>query len=215
MEKLSPNSTNTNSSLIKVVLNKDFIISALIPIIIFVAFDKAKLTLIGIILSALWSIAVIVSGFIKERKINALAAFAGTFAVIGLVGTIISKNEKFYFIAPIIQDALLALVFFGSLLFNRSLVQVIAEQTYIKNIPDKIRNNPRYQSAWKILTIAWGTLNVVQAIIRALLLNHMSMSSYFAVNTTISNISDALLIIVCIMFPKWYLLRKTNTSNAN
>lgn len=215
MEKLSPNSTNTNPSLIKVVLNKDFVISALIPIIIFVGFDKAKLTLIGIILSALWSISVIVSGFIKERKINALAAFAGTFAVIGLVGTIISKNEKFYFIAPIIQDALLALVFFGSLLFNRSLVQVIAEQTYIKNIPDKIRNNPRYQSAWRILTIAWGTLNVVQAIIRALLLNHMSMSSYFAVNTTISNISDALLIIFCIMFPKWYLLRKTNTSNAN
>ncbi|WP_160672058.1 VC0807 family protein [Clostridium sp. C8-1-8] len=215
MEKLSPNSTNTNPSLIKVVLNKDFVISALIPIIIFVGFDKAKLTLIGIILSALWSISVIASGFIKERKINALAAFAGTFAVIGLVGTIISKNEKFYFIAPIIQDALLALVFFGSLLFNRSLVQVIAEQTYIKNIPDKIINNPRYQSAWRILTIAWGTLNVVQAIIRALLLNHMSMSSYFAVNTTISNISDALLIIFCIMFPKWYLLRKTNTSNAN
>ncbi|QAA33429.1 VC0807 family protein [Clostridium manihotivorum] len=215
MEKLSPNSVNTNPSLIKVILNKDFIVSALIPIIIFVGFDKAKLTLVGIILSALWSISVIASGFIKERKINALAAFAGTFAVIGLVGTIISNNPKFYFIAPIIQDALLALVFFGSLFFNRSLVQVIAEQTYIKNVPDKIKNNPRYQSAWKILTIAWGALNVVQAIIRALLLNHMSMSSYYAFNTTVSNISDALLIVFCIMFPKWYLLRKTTSTKAN
>ncbi|WP_341420314.1 hypothetical protein [Clostridium magnum] len=110
--------------------------------------------------------------------------------------------------APILQDALLALVFFGSLLCRKSLVQVIVEQTYLKNVPEEIRRKPRYKSAWRILTAAWGILNVVQAILRIALLNHMSMSSYYAVNTAYSNISNSLLLVFCIMFPKWYFSRE-------
>ncbi|WP_341420315.1 hypothetical protein [Clostridium magnum] len=79
----------------KTIFNKDFIISAVIPVILFTVFDKAKMTITGIILSALWSIAVILMGFIKKREINALASFAGLFAVIGLVGTLVSKQPMF------------------------------------------------------------------------------------------------------------------------
>ncbi|WP_234123991.1 septation protein IspZ [Clostridium hydrogenum] len=211
MEKLY--SSNKKGSLLKVVLNKDFVISAIIPIILFVGFDKLKMTLTGIVLSALWSIGVIFMGFVKERRINALAAFAGIFAIIGLVGTLISKNTSFYFIAPIIQDILLAIVFFASLLFKRSLVQVIAEQVYLKNVPEEIKRNPRYKSAWRILTAAWGLLNVAQALGRVILLNSMSKSSYYTISTTYSNISTSLLIVACIVFPKWYFAREKKLLN--
>lgn len=208
MENSSSNTINRNQLLLKTIFNRDFVISAVIPVLLFTTFDKGKMTFTGIILSALWSIGVILIGFIKERKINALASFAGLFAVIGLTGTLISKNPTFYFIAPIIQDVLLAVVFFGSLFFERSLVQVIVEQTYLKNVPEEVRRKPRYKSAWRILSAAWGILNVAQAVLRALLLNHMSMSSYYAINTTYSNISSSLLVVFCIMFPKWYFARE-------
>lgn len=208
MEKLVPSNVSKDKWLLKTIFNKDFIISAVIPVILFTIFDKAKMTITGIILSALWSIGVILIGFIKKREINALASFAGLFAAIGLVGTLVSKQPMFYFIAPILQDALLALVFFGSLLCRKSLVQVIVEQTYLKNVPEEIRKKPRYRSAWRILTAAWGILNVLQAALRIALLNHISMSSYYAVNTAYSNISNSLLLVFCIMFPKWYFARE-------
>lgn len=208
MEKSSSNNINKKHSLLKTILNKDFVVSALIPIILFTAFDKKQMTLVGIILSALWSIGVILLGFIKERKINALAALAGLFAIVGLVGTLISNNTTFYFIAPIIQDVLLALIFWGSLFFKRSLIQIIVEQTYLKNVPEEVKKRPRYKSAWRILTFAWGVLNIFQAILRFILLNHMSMSSYYAISTTYTNISSTLLLVFSIMFPKWYFARE-------
>lgn len=214
MENSPSNAMNRNQSLLKIIFNRDFVISAVIPIILFTAFDKEKMTLTGIILSALWSIGVILIEFIKEHKINALASFAGLFAVIGLTGTLISKNPTFYFIAPIIQDALLAVVFLGSLFFERSLVQVIVEQTYLKNVPEEVRRKPRYKSAWRILSTAWGILNVAQAVLRTILLNHVSMSSYYAINTTCSNISSSLLIVFCMVFPKWYLARENARENT-
>lgn len=204
MEKSSNNNSNRNNSVIKNILNREFVISAIIPVIIFSAFDKINMTLNGIILSGLWSIGVVLFNFIKEHKINALAAMAGIFSAVGLIGTIVSKNATFYLIAPIVQDILLAVVFFGSLFLERSLIQIIVEQTYLKNVPEESRRQPKYKSVWRILTVAWGILNISQAVVRIILLHSVSMSSYYEISTVYTNISTPLLIAFSITFPKWY-----------
>lgn len=152
----------------------------------------------------MWSIGVVLINFIKEHKINALAAIAGIFSSIGLIGTVVSKNPTFYLIAPIVQDILAALIFFGSLFFERSLIQIVVEQSYLKNVPEEFRRKPKYKSAWRILTAAWGILNLSQAVLRAILLYSVSMSSYYAISTVYSSISAPLLLAVSITFPKWY-----------
>lgn len=73
MEKSLTNNLNMNNSIIKIVFNREFVISDIIPVIIFSVFDKLNMTLNGIILSGVWSIGVVIFNFIKEHKINALA----------------------------------------------------------------------------------------------------------------------------------------------
>ncbi|SFD03317.1 VC0807 family protein [Clostridium uliginosum] len=204
MGKSSNNNLNGNHSIIKNIFNKEFVVSAIIPIIIFSIFNNLKMPFNGIILSGLWSMGVVLINFIKEHKINALAAMAGIFSGIGLIGTIISKNPTFYLVAPIIQDILCALIFFGSLFFERSLIQIIVEQSYLKNVPEEFKRKPKYKSAWRILTSAWGLLNISQAVLRIILLYSVSMNSYYAISTVYSNVSTPLLLAVSITFPKWY-----------
>lgn len=197
-----------NHSILNKVFNKDFVISAIVPIIIFSVFDKMGMTIKGIILSGIWSIGVVVINFIKEHEINALASMAAVFSGIGLIGTIISKNPTFYFVSPIAQNILFATVLFGSLCFKRPLIQIIAEQSYLKNAPKEFKERPKYKTNWEILTTAWGILNVSEAVLRSILLYTVSMNSYYAISTVYSNISNSILLVFCILFSKWYLKRK-------
>jgi len=208
MEMPTNNNINKKFIILKNIFNKDFVVSAIIPIILFSVFDKMGMTFNGIILSGGWSIGVVVINFMQEHKINALAAMSAVFAGIGVIGTIISKNPTFYLVAPIIQDILVASIFFGSLLFERSLIQIIVEQSYLKMIPEKTRKRPDYKSAWRIVSIAWGFLSVSQATLRVILLYSVSMSSYYAISTIYGNISSPLFIAFSMLFPKWYWKRK-------
>ena len=204
MEKLSNDNLNKKYSVLKNVFNKDFVASAIIPIIIFLAFDKIGMTIDGIILSGVWCIGVVCINFIKEHELNALAAMSAIFSGIGLIGTIISKNPTFYLVSPIIRDILCALMFFGSLFLKRSLVQIIVEQSFLKNAPEELKKQPKYKAVWRILTIAWGFLNISQVVIRIILLYSVSMTSYYAISTSYGSISGPLMIAFSIMFPKWY-----------
>lgn len=197
-----------NNSILSKVFNKDFVVSAIVPIIIFSVFDKMGMTLKGVTLSGVWSIGVVFINFIKEHQINVLASMAAVFSGIGLVGTIISKNPTFYFIAPIAQNILIAAVFLGSLCFKRPLIQIIVEQSYLKNAPRALKDNPKYKANWKMLTTAWGILNITEAVLKIILLNAVSMSSYYAISTVCGNILDSFLIIFSIFFSKWYLKKK-------
>lgn len=205
MEEMS----NKNNSIIKNVFNKDFVISAIIPIIIFSILDRYGMTFEGIVLSGGWSIGVVLVNYIKDHELNALAIMSAAFAGIGLIGTIISKNPTFYLIAPIVQDILLAVMFFGSLLFKRSLIQIIIEQSYLKNDSGKIKNSQKFKSTCRFLSIAWGVLTVSQAAVRIILLYSVSTSTYYAISTAYGNISTPLMIAFSIMFPKWYSKRKS------
>ena len=207
MEKLANNNSNKKYSVLKNIFNKDFVVSAIIPIIIFSVFDKMEMTLNGIILSGVWSIGVVLINFMKEHKINALAAMGAIFAGIGVIGTVISKNPTFYLVAPIIQDILAAITFFGSLFFERSLIQVIVEQSYLKNVSEERKKQHEYKRVWRIITAAAAILNISQAALRIILLYTVSMSSYYAISTVYGNISTPIFIAFAIMFPKWYWKR--------
>ncbi|GKX68524.1 VC0807 family protein [Inconstantimicrobium mannanitabidum] len=202
------NISNKKQSLLKSVFNRDFVISAIIPIIIFATMDHIGMTLNGIILSGLWSIGVVIINFIKNHEFNALATISAVFYGVGLIGTVISKNPNFYLISPIIKDILYALIFFGSLLFKRSLIQVIVEQSFYKTTSKELKSQAKYIHIWRMLSIAWGILNLSQAGLRILLLHSISMSQYYAISTMYDNISTPLMIAFSIMVPQWYFKKQ-------
>lgn len=192
----------------KNIFNRDFVVSTIIPIIIFYIFNKFKMSLTGIIVSGIWSLTIICISFFKTKKLNAMAAITMFFSAIGLLGTIISKNPIFYFLYPIVTSLLVSLIFFLSLFSKRSLIQVIVEESYLKNSPRQTRNDKKHKFIWRLLTVVWGISNMIQAVVGVVLLKTISMSSYYTLITLFSNISIPILIIFSITFSKWYFKPK-------
>lgn len=188
----------------KTVINREFVTGAIVPVLIFTLFSVSKKTLYGAIFSGLWCLAMVGRNWIRERKLNALAVMAAAFSAIGLIGTIISHDPDFYLAAPIVTDLLLAVVFLGSLFSGRPLVQVMVESMFQGGFPDALRRKPRFKSAWVILTVAWGVLNLSQALLRMILFHAVSHEIYYAVGTVYENVLTSLLIVFSFWFPRWY-----------
>lgn len=192
-------------SLIRNILNKDFVISAIIPLVIYEVVTKCSTELLGLILSGVWCIGVVIVNYLITKSVNFLATIGAVFNGIGLIGTIISKNPTFYLATPIVMDFLFALMLIGSIFISHPIIQVVAEQSFLNNAPKGMKDNPKYKSNWIILTGAWGVIKVVQGIIRILLLNFFTVEVYYTVSSLYSGISMPLFIAFSIIFSKWYL----------
>ncbi len=191
----------------KNILNKEFVLSALAPSLIFYIFNFLKLKLIGTILSGCWCLGMVLLKLIRERKINGMALAAGGFSLIGLIGTLVLKNPMFYMAAPIFEDGLYALLFFGSLCFPRPLIQLIVEDSHLGSFPDELRRTAKYRAAWRILTLTWGVLNLTQALLRSILLVAAPLELYYGIGKIYGQLSSGLLLLGSYWFPKWYWKR--------
>lgn len=192
-------------SVIKNIFNKDFVISAIVPLIIYEVVTKCSTELSGLILSGIWCIAVVVVNYVISKTVNFLAAIGALFTGIGLIAMIISKNPAFYLATPIVKDFLFALMLIVSIFVSHPIIQVVAEQSFLKNAPEKIKNNPKYKSNWIIITAAWGAINVLQGAVRIIMLNCFSIEVYYTLSNVYSGISMPLFIAASIIFSKWYL----------
>jgi intracellular septation protein A len=204
MDKIEEKNIAGKPSVFKNIFNPEFIVSAIIPLLIFYSFTYLKMNLSGIVLSGCWCVCVVVVKLIRDHKVNVIALLAGIFSAIGLIGTIISHNPTFYLATPIVIDILYALIFFGSLFTPRPLIQVIVEDSQIGLFSEDLRRTRKYKSAWQILTVAWGALNITQALLRSILLFSVSVELYYTMSTIYSNISSPLLLVFSYTFPKWY-----------
>ncbi len=207
-EKINTSKSVTRKLIFENILNLEFVVSVIIPIILFSAFDHYRMTLEATIISGSWSILVMLILFIKNRKINIFAASGTGFSVIGLIGTIISKDPVYYLASPIVIDLLLAVVFLGSVTIGRPIIQVLAEYTVKGGFSEELRKKPEYKSAWIIVTTLWGILNITQALLRIILLYSVSKEIYYAVSTAYGSISSPLLLLFSFWFPGWYWRRK-------
>jgi hypothetical protein len=199
-------------SIFRQIFNKEFVISVIIPLVIFYFFNFLKMNLIGLILSGCWCVGVVILKFILEHKIKMLPLLGGFFSAIGLIGMILSGNPKFYLVEPIFEDIVIALLFFSSLFFHRSLIQIIVEDSYIGMFPEEFQKTSKYKSAWQILSIAWCVLNLSQAILRSILLFSVPLEVYYIVSMIYTRVSSPLLLVLSYWFPQWYWKRKAQNN---
>lgn len=204
---ISETNSKKKYSVLKNIFNKTFVISAIIPVIIFQICHQVSSDLSGLILSGIWCIAVVILDYIRTHKINALASISVSISAIGLVGTIFSRNPDFFLASDIVVDFLFGSVLFISLILSKPFIKVVAEESFLKNVPDRIKSNPKYEKNWIILTAAWGISNFLQAIIRIILLKSVSISTYYTISRIYSNICYPILIAASIIFSKWYLTK--------
>ncbi len=207
----SRNDKNTTKSLIiKNLFSIDFILSVIVPIAIYYIFSIYKLEVTGTIITGLWCLGVIAVQFIITKRLNVYALIAAVLSAIGLIGTVISNDPKFFLASPIVSDILLAIVFFVSIFIGKPLLEVLAEYSMKSKFSEDVKKRPGYKSAWIILTVAWGILSLTQALLRIILLYSASNEVYFAVSTAYGNISTPLLLVFSFWFPGWYWRRKSS-----
>lgn len=199
-------------TILKQVFNRQFVVSAIIPLLVFFIFNHWGMTLPGIVASGSWSISVILWGLIKERRANTLASLAAITSLIGLLGTIISRNPLLYLVSPIVTDVLTSLLFFSSLFVARPLVQMIVEETWVNAFPDDFRRTSKYKTPWRILTMIWGVLNLIHAAFRGILLLTVPIAVYYSASTILNSTSSIVLMIFSIWFPGWYWARTVPSS---
>jgi intracellular septation protein len=106
---------------------------------------------------AVMLLATLAGVLVSLRKGDRLPLFAifGTIAlfIFGLA-TVITEDSNYYILSDTILDGLFALFLLGSLLFKKTLLQVLFENTFA--ITDK---------AWRILTVRWAFLFITLATI--------------------------------------------------
>jgi hypothetical protein len=167
-------------SVLRKLFNMEFMLSVILPIILFLAFDRMNMTLKGTIAAGAWS-----------------------------VTTAISSNPLYYLASPIVSDLLLALAFFASVAVRKPLIKEFAEYQMKDMFSPALRAKPMYNNAWMIITAAWGVLSLLQAAIRIVLLLTVSNAVYYSASMIIGNVTTIIMIIGSVKFPSWYWKRET------
>lgn len=189
------------------IFDLNFLLSVVIPIIIFYILSYFNMVLLGTILAGSWALTAVVFQYTKNRKVNIFAiivALSSIFSAIGLFGTIIFRSPTFYLESPVLTDMVLGCIFLGSLFIGKPLIQIFAEYEMKDAFSQELRMHPKYVSAWRILTAGWGLMCMSQALLRLALLHTASPAVYYSISSVYGSASTPLFLLFSFWFPKWY-----------
>ena len=147
---------------------KQFIIGALIPILIFYLFHRVDKPLMGAFLAAGWSVGIVTITRLLFKNINLFAVLSIPITLIEIASIVITLNPEFYLATAAIEHTLWGLVCLGSVALSRPLILIFAQA--MGGIPKsqelgEFGKSDEFRSAWVILTIIWGITHLTAAIL--------------------------------------------------
>ena len=181
------------------------VVGFLIPKTIFFIGIYRNMLFTGAVLAVAWCLTAFFVTQVRARRINIFAAFTVVMILIRVIVVLASKSPTLYLITQSIDYALCGMIFFVSLLFPRSVIQLFAEASGAR-MPDIIRNSPYYGRAWRIVTAVWGAVFMFVAVILAIL-KMGNLSSVAMLDMLAGWPVTVTLIIFTVIFPRWYWTR--------
>ena len=191
---------------------RQLILGALVPITIFYTLHRLGQPVIGALIAIGWSISLLVFKYWRSRSIELFPALAIPIVLIELIGTLITRNPDFYLASAAIENVLWGLLFFGSLLLTRPLIQIFAEllnpglgsQEFLSHFEMPVQ---LYRSAWKILTVIWAVVSLLKAIILILSQLKLPLEVFLIVRTASGFPVLVVMLLFAYRFPRWYWVR--------
>lgn len=188
---------------------RQLIFGASVPLIIFYSFHRIGQSFAGALLAIGWSIGRLVIKYWRSRSIELFPALAIPIVLIELIGTLITRNPDFYLAAAAIDNVLWGLVFLGSLLLSRPLIQIFAEmlnpglgsQEFLSHFEMPVQ---LYRSAWKILTVIWAVVSILKAVILILSQLNLPLEAFLIIRTASGLPVFVAMLIFTYRFPRWY-----------
>lgn len=198
---------------------RQFIFGTLVPILIFYTMHRFGQPLTGALLAIGWSSSILAVTYWRSRRIELFPGLAIPIIVIELIATLITRNPAFYLASAAIENTLWGLLFLGSLLMPRPLIQIFAEMLNpglgSEEFLNQINLQPHlYRSAWQILTAIWGVVNLSKAVILVFSQLRLPIATFLIVRTASGMPVMVLMLILSYRFPEWYWKRsgKRNSS---
>ena len=191
---------------------RQLLLGALVPIAIFYALYRLGQPLTGALIAIVWSISLLVIKYWRFRSIELFPALAIPVILIELIGTLITRNPDFYLASAAIDNLLWGLLFLGSLIFARPLIQIFAEllnpglgsPEFLSHFEMPV---PLYRSAWKILTMIWAVVSFLKAAVLILSQLNLPLEAFLVVRTAAGFPVLVVLLIFTYRFPNWYWQR--------
>jgi len=132
---------------------RQLILGAMVPITIFYSLHRFSRPLTGALLAISWGIGLLIVTYWRTRRIELFAGLAMPIVLIELIGTLITRNPDIYIASASVESVLWGIVFLGSMILPKPLIQIFAEmlnpglgsQAFFNqnSIP-----KPLYRSAW-------------------------------------------------------------------
>jgi uncharacterized membrane protein len=153
-----------------------------VPAALFYAtFEVLGLT--SAILTALgWSYGAIAWRRVRHLPMSGLLVLTSTVLTIRTIFTLSTGNTYIYFLQPVVSDAIVALVFLGSLTAARPLVARLAADFYPMS-PD-LAAHPRIRRLFWRLTLMWGGVCLLKAGVGYWLLESLSVPTFVLVKSS-------------------------------
>jgi hypothetical protein len=108
---------------------------------------------------------------------------------------------------PMLDNGVIALAFLLSAITRKPLIMVMLDPESLKSIPEKIRNSSYYLNAWRLVTLLWGVLYVIQPVVLLILhFHHLPGSS--VLEYLFGWPFVAIFLVVSVMLPRWYWRKK-------
>ncbi|MGB0560245.1 MAG: VC0807 family protein [Spirulinaceae cyanobacterium] len=186
---------------------RQFMIGALIPILIFYLFHRVDQPLAGAFFAAGWSVGIIVITRLFFKKSNLFAALSIPITLIEIASIVITLNPEFYLATAAIEHTLWGFVCLGSLVFSRPLILIFAQAMGgIEKSQElgEFGKSDEFQSAWVVLTIIWGITHLIAAIVLIASQIWLPLESFLILRTGLGTPLLAALIAFSFWFPRWY-----------
>ena len=188
---------------------RQFILGALVPISFFYVFHRYGQPLTGAMLAISWSLSLLAITYWRSRRIELFPGLAVPIITIELIGTLVFKNPDLYLASAAIENVLWGLVFFGSILIQRPLIQIFAEMLNPGLGSQEFLNQSKlppqlYRSAWQIVTAMWGGVGLLKAMILIFSQLTLPMEAFLIVRTASGIPVMVLMLVFSYRFPGWY-----------
>lgn len=172
-------------------------VSMVIPAVLFTATLFLTNVSVAVVVSLFWFYGAMVWQHAAKRRASALLGLMVLVKTIRTAFTLATGNTFIYFLQPIVVDAVVALVFLGSLATARPVIARVAADFY--PMDDELAARDRIQRLFWYLTLGWGLMCLVKCVLGYWLLETQTLVNYVVIKngTVLSLTAVAVFATVC------------------
>jgi intracellular septation protein A len=183
------------------------IIKSLLPAILFMVVYKFYSYKIALGVGLIFGATIYISEYRKHRKLSSMDKLGLFGLIIQSVLGALASNPKVYFVYPLIENIVFAVIFIGSLFTKNNIISLFAKDYASDDKAYEIMKPAYYR-----LTLIWGVFFLIKAIIKGVGIMSWSFELLYSVNWILGTPLSVVLLWFSFNYPN-IVYKKYNSGN--